>query len=155
MVGGLFLKGVSRVNEKQEKTFELYYQMGPKRSLEKLVKKSGLSLRTLASWSKKFDWQKLINEREKSDSELLREEHLELQRKGIEAANVLICKFIEDVMAGKQVLEPADFIKLYDKLGINTGGIADGVGTQPAGVNNEVTETTVTKVIKFAPFHKE
>ena len=56
---------------RNKEIFELYYSIGSKRSLEKLRDKlhqnsteTAPSLRTLKSWSKAFNWQKRIEQRD-------------------------------------------------------------------------------------------
>jgi len=56
---------------RNKEIFELYYSIGSKRSLEKLLDKlhqnsteTAPSLRTLKSWSKAFNWQKRIEQRD-------------------------------------------------------------------------------------------
>lgn len=143
------------MNEKQEKAFELYYSMGNQRSLDKLAQKIKVSAMTVRRWSEKYEWQRLIKERDKSDAELLKEEVIEAKRLFLRAIAAGSRQVLSDIENGSQKVKVEDFIQWGSPLGNFDIGIADGVGTQPAGVNNEVTETTVTKVIKFAPFHKE
>ena len=51
------------MNSKEEfkdTAFEMYYNMGNNRSLEKVGKRLSISIRTMERWSVKYNWSKRI-----------------------------------------------------------------------------------------------
>lgn len=60
--------GPRETKEKLE-AFEYYYQLGKTRTLEKVAKKFGKNLSTIKRWSRQFDWQKRIDERDRAIAE--------------------------------------------------------------------------------------
>lgn len=66
-------------NEKphQSQAFEIYYDMGKKRTLARLADIIDYSPQTVAQWSREFDWQNRIAERDKQNLSIMRRQRLE------------------------------------------------------------------------------
>ena len=61
----------------QSQAFEIYYDMGKNRSLTRLADKLDYSPQTVAKWSREFNWQNRIAERDKQNLALMRRQRLE------------------------------------------------------------------------------
>ena len=57
-------KKSQKETEAQKTAFELYYNMGEKRSLEAVANSCGKSTRTIGEWSRKFQWKDRILQKE-------------------------------------------------------------------------------------------
>ncbi len=83
-----------RENFEQKLAFEVYFSLGPSRSLEKLRskylelvnpdRKKPPTLRTLLEWSRRFNWQERVRQREKEVGIRLAEVNTELAVKSAE-----------------------------------------------------------------------
>mgnify|MGYP000845557772 CR=1 FL=1 len=58
---------------KQKEAFELYYSLGDKRSLMSVARQCGVSERTVARWSKLFNWQERVEQRDIENARRLEE----------------------------------------------------------------------------------
>lgn len=58
---------------KQKEAFELYYSLGDKRSLMSVACQCGVSERTVARWSKLFNWQERVEQRDIENARRLEE----------------------------------------------------------------------------------
>ena len=59
---------LSKENGLQREAFEIYYQLGENRSLRKVADKVGRTERTVAGWSRTFNWVDRVNQREIEDA---------------------------------------------------------------------------------------
>lgn len=59
---------LSKENKLQREAFEIYYQMGDKRSLRAVSEKVGRTERTLAGWSRAYNWVDRVKQREIEDA---------------------------------------------------------------------------------------
>lgn len=123
------------MTDRQSKAFELYYSMGSERSFEKLSKEMGVSKTTLSKWSVANGWQEMINQRDKSDADLLREEVLKAKRLALKAISAGCEQMLKDIENGTQKVSAKDFTTWINVLG--SYDIAAGVGTQQAASNTE------------------
>ena len=55
---------LSKENSLQREAFEIYYQMGDKRSLRAVAEKVGRTERTVAGWSRAYSWVDRVGQRE-------------------------------------------------------------------------------------------
>lgn len=55
---------LSKENSLQREAFEIYYQMGDKRSLRAVAEKVGRTERTVAGWSRAYSWVDRVSQRE-------------------------------------------------------------------------------------------
>ena len=55
---------LSKENPLQREAFEIYYQMGDKRSLRAVAEKVGRTERSVAGWSRTFNWVDRVSQRE-------------------------------------------------------------------------------------------
>ena len=55
---------LSKENGLQREAFEIYYQLGEKRSLKAVAKQISRTERTVAGWSRTFNWVDRVNQRE-------------------------------------------------------------------------------------------
>ena len=55
-------------NEKQKAAFDLYYNMGDKRTIEAVANHIGMTSRTVGEWSRRFNWRDRVNQREIEDA---------------------------------------------------------------------------------------
>lgn len=59
---------LSGENGLQREAFEIYYQLGDKRSLKSVAEKVGRTERTVAGWSRAFSWVDRVSQREIEDA---------------------------------------------------------------------------------------
>ena len=59
---------LSGENGLQREAFEIYYQLGDKRSLRAVAEKVGRTERTVAGWSRSFSWVDRVSQREIEDA---------------------------------------------------------------------------------------
>ncbi len=59
---------LSKENKLQREAFEIYYQLGDKRSLKAVAEKVGRTERTVAGWSRAFSWVDRVKQREIEDA---------------------------------------------------------------------------------------
>ena len=59
---------LSKENNLQREAFELYYAMGEVRSLKKVAERVDRTERTVAGWSREFDWVDRVKQREIEDA---------------------------------------------------------------------------------------
>lgn len=111
------LKGVSRVNEKQLLAFELYYSQGLERSYSKLAKEIKVSKNTVVNWAKKFKWQDLIKERDKSDADKLRDEVFKAKILALKVICAGSQQILSEIESGNQKVLVADYPTWIKSLG--------------------------------------
>lgn len=87
---------------RHQEAFEYYYSLGAARALPQVSQKSGVSLITVKRWSKAFNWQERIQERDnknalalakKNDSQLIRDKVKDL--KLVEAAKAVWAQWLK------------------------------------------------------------
>lgn len=59
---------LSKENKLQREAFEIYYNLGDKRSLKAVAEKVGRTERTVAGWSRAFSWVDRVKQREIEDA---------------------------------------------------------------------------------------
>lgn len=59
---------LSKENALQKEAFEIYYQLGEKRSLRLVAEKVGRTERTVAGWSRSYSWVDRVSQREIEDA---------------------------------------------------------------------------------------
>lgn len=59
---------LSKENKLQREAFEIYYQLGDKRSLRAVSEKVGRTERTVAGWSRAYSWVDRVKQREIEDA---------------------------------------------------------------------------------------
>lgn len=59
---------LSKENNLQREAFEIYYQLGDKRSLRAVADQVGRTERTIAGWSRAFSWVDRVKQREIEDA---------------------------------------------------------------------------------------
>lgn len=99
----------------QSQAFEIYYDMGKNRSLTRLADTLDYSPQTVAKWSKEFNWQNRIVERDKQNLALMRRQRLEESEKMRTIYQQSIRKVLTD-----QFLKPLQNGKL--KMNLNDYG---------------------------------
>ena len=65
--------------ERHRKAFEQYYAMGRTRSLTKLAKRIGASVQALKVWSREFDWQGRIAQRDRDIARVVKSETIKAE----------------------------------------------------------------------------
>lgn len=92
-------------NLEQKEAFEYYYSLGQGRSIPPVAKKFGKSNRTVYEWSRKFNWQERVEQRDIEIGRRLEEKTIDTvvnekarYRKIIKLA---IAEFVKNLQAGK------------------------------------------------------
>lgn len=92
-------------NLEQKEAFEYYYSLGQGRTIPQVAKKFGKSSRTVYEWSRKFNWQERIEQRDIEIGRRLEEKTIDTvvnekarYRKIIKLA---IAEFVKNLQAGK------------------------------------------------------
>jgi hypothetical protein len=146
--------------------FEAYYEMGDTRSYEKLSKELKTSVKTIEKWASKERWQEEVKLRNydlvraNRDANLLAKQKEATDFKKITSA--LLGQYVEKIKKEQIKLESVqDLERLCNILGKVNGwldgagcfadsaiGIAEGVGTQPAGVNDNADTSPPDLIFK-------
>ena len=109
---------LTKENELQSRAFEMYYGLGDKRSLRAVAETIGRTERTVAGWSRAFNWVARVTQRNIENSQNKREEALNTQLTDVRARyRVIINNFMADlskrVMKGEiKVRNIQDFERL-------------------------------------------
>ncbi len=83
---------------RHREAFEWYYGLGEKRNIVVVAGKYGVSEMTLARWSKEFEWQKRILDRDKKIADAIEKkaDTKEINRK------LRMLRFIDDIYEGNE-----------------------------------------------------
>ena len=97
---------LSKENELQRKAFELYYGLGDKRSLRAVAETIGRTERTVAGWSRAFNWvarvtQRNIENAQNSNEAKITAELTDVRTKYRILINNLMADFSKDIAQGK------------------------------------------------------
>lgn len=109
---------LSKENELQRKAFELYYGLGDKRSLRAVAETIGRTERTVAGWSRDFNWvarvtQRNIENAQNSNKAKITAELTDVRTKYRILINNLMADFSKDIAQGKvKVKNINDFERL-------------------------------------------
>ena len=136
-------KSASVEGFEQKMAFEIYYKLGEGRSLSKVAKQVGRSIKTLEVWSSKYRWMPRIKERERQAAEFLlmqksAQEEAEVKKKHLTLIDAAIGKWAKRLTEDKIRLRSVDDIEKLVKLRwdltlmaekkINPGGVANSGG---------------------------
>lgn len=95
-----------------ETAFWIYYQLGEKRTLNKVAKKTGLPLTTIQYWSRKFNWAQRVKDNEElMNDSVAKKKMATLAKTAQMKAFALYMSVLEDKNA-----KPADKMKAAEKL---------------------------------------
>ena len=109
---------LSKENELQRKAFELYYGLGDKRSLRAVAETIGRTERTVAGWSRVFNWvarvtQRNIENAQNNNEAKITAELTDVRTKYRILINNLMADFSKDIAQGKvKVKNINDFERL-------------------------------------------
>ena len=102
---------LSKENELQRKAFELYYGLGDKRSLRAVAETIGRTERTVAGWSRAFNWVARVTQR--NIEAKITAELTDVRTKYRILINNLMADFSKDIAQGKvKVKNINDFERL-------------------------------------------
>ena len=107
---------LSKENELQRKAFELYYGLGDKRSLRAVAETIGRTERTVAGWSRAFNWvarvtQRNIENAQNSNEAKITAELTDVRTKYRILINNLMADFSKDIAQGK--VNAPNFYSIY------------------------------------------
>jgi len=97
-------KKSQKETEAQKTAFELYYNMGEKRSLEAVANSCGKSTRTIGEWSRKFQWKDRILQKEieeTAEKGSTANAVLDVKAEYRKVIRALVAAFVKDFKAGK------------------------------------------------------
>ena len=109
---------LSKENELQKKAFEIYYMLGEKRSLRAVAEEIGRTERTVAGWSRSFNWVSRVTQRNIEDAKNRREEQINTQITDVRTKyriiiNNFMAQLSKDVLDGKiKIRNVQDFERL-------------------------------------------
>lgn len=109
---------LSKENELQRKAFELYYGLGDKRSLRAVAETIGRTERTVAGWSRSFNWVARVTQRNIEDAQNSKEAKITAELTDVRTKyriliNNLMADFSKDIAQGKvKVKNINDFERL-------------------------------------------
>lgn len=109
---------LSKENELQRKAFELYYGLGDKRSLRAVAETIGRTERTVAGWSRSFNWVARVTQRNIEDAQNSKEAKITAELTDVRTKyriliNNLMADFSKDIAQGKvKVKNINDFDRL-------------------------------------------
>ena len=135
---------LTKENELQSRAFEMYYGLGDRRSLKAVAETIGRTERTVAGWSRSFNWVARVTQRNIENSQNKREEAINTQLTDVRAKyRVIINNFMAElsrrVIKGEiKVRNIQDFERLV-KLDLLLMGEATD-RTEVAGTNMELSQ---------------
>lgn len=135
---------LTKENELQSRAFEMYYGLGDRRSLKAVAETIGRTERTVAGWSRSFNWVARVTQRNIENSQNKREEALNTQLTDVRAKyRVIINNFMAElsrrVIKGEiKVRNIQDFERLV-KLDLLLMGEATD-RTEVAGTSMELSQ---------------
>ena len=89
---------LTKENELQSRAFEMYYGLGDKRSLRAVAETIGRTERTVAGWSRTFNWVARVTQRNIENSQNKREEAINTQLTDVRARyRVIINNFMAEL----------------------------------------------------------
>ncbi len=109
---------LSKENELQRKAFELYYGLGDKRSLRAVAETIGRTERTVAGWSRSFNWVARVTQRNIEDAQNSKEAKITAELTDVRTKyriliNNLMADFSKDIAQGKVKIKN---VNDYEKL---------------------------------------
>ena len=89
---------LTKENELQSRAFEMYYGLGDRRSLRAVAETIGRTERTVAGWSRSFNWVARVTQRNIENSQNKREEAINTQLTDVRAKyRVIINNFMAEL----------------------------------------------------------
>ena len=89
---------LTQENDLQRRAFELYYELGDRRSLKSVAETIGRTERTIAGWSRNFNWVARVTQRNIENSQNRSEEAVNTQLTDVRAKyRVIITNFMADL----------------------------------------------------------
>lgn len=131
-------------NELQKRAFEMYYGLGDKRSLKAVAETIGRTERTVAGWSRSFNWVARVTQRNIENAKNKQEEAINTQLTDVRTRykvviNNLMAELSQRVVKGEfKVKNITDFEKLV-KLDLLLMGEATE-RTEVAGSSTELSK---------------
>lgn len=112
---------LSKENSLQREAFEFYYHMGEKRSLKAVAHKVDRTERTVAGWSRTFNWVDRVKQREIEDAKNLRGEALNSQTTDVKTryrilVNNLMSQFSKKIANGEVAIKTISDLERLVKL---------------------------------------
>lgn len=109
---------LSKENDLQRKAFEIYYELGEKRSLKIVAETIGRTERTVAGWSRSYNWvsrvtQRNIEEAQNKQGDVVNTQLTDVRTKYRILINNLMANFSKDVTEGKVKIKN---VNDYEKL---------------------------------------
>ena len=145
---------LTKENELQSRAFELYYGLGDKRSLKAVAETIGRTERTVAGWSRSFNWVARVTQRNIENSQNKREEAINTQLTDVRAKyRVIINNFMAElsrrVVKGEiKIRNIQDFERLV-KLDLLLMGEATD-RTEVAGTSMELSKADQDRLDEIA-----
>lgn len=112
---------LSKENNLQKEAFELYYHMDDKRSLRAVAEKIDRTERTVAGWSRSYNWVDRVKQREIEDARNLGGNALNSQTTDVKTRyrilmNNLIAKASKNIAEGKLAIRNVQDLEKVVKL---------------------------------------
>lgn len=112
---------LSKENNLQKEAFELYYHMGDKRSLRAVAEKIERTERTVAGWSRSYNWVDRVKQREIEDARNMGGNALNSQTTDVKTRyrilmNNLIAKASKSITEGKLAVRNVQDLERVVKL---------------------------------------
>lgn len=131
---------LTKENEMQSRAFELYYGLGDARSLKKVADTIGRTERTVAGWSRSFNWVARVTQRNIENSQSIKDGGINPQLTDVRAKyRIIINNFMAElskrVLKGEiKVRNVQDFERLVKLDLLLMGEVTDR--TEVAGSNS-------------------
>jgi hypothetical protein len=116
-VGVMMVDGYERYkreNMEQKEGFEYYYSLGKERNLTKVADEFGKAHRTVAEWSRQFNWQERVRERDEEVGEKLKEKAIdtvvEEKAKYRKIIKLAVTEFVKEMQNGN--IKPQNIMDL-------------------------------------------
>jgi hypothetical protein len=103
-----------RENMEQKEGFEYYYSLGNDRNLQKVADEFEKAYRTIAEWSRQFNWQERVRERDDEVGEKLKEKSIdtvvEEKAKYRKIIKLAVTEFVKEMQNGN--IKPQNIMDL-------------------------------------------
>lgn len=145
---------LTKENDLQSRAFEMYYGLGEKRSLKAVAETIGRTERTVAGWSRSFNWVARVTQRNIENAQNKREEAINTQLTDVRTKyRVIINNFMDElskrVIKGElKVRTIQDFERLV-KLDLLLMGEATD-RTEVAGTSAELSQADKERLDEIA-----
>lgn len=102
--------------EHQQRAFDLYYAQGPKRSHDRIAGELGVSVATVKSWSRAFDWSRRVSEKDAEQTRRIADrvlsDHSDINNRNLKIVRAALLQTAKDISQGRVKPQMGDLERL-------------------------------------------